>query len=152
MSMMTSHQPWTRTERWNFVRHYLEMVVAMMLGMMVLGPLESALLDPLNWESVLAVAELEALVMATNMTVAMVAWMRFRGHGWAANAQMAAVMYLSFVVLFPLMWLDAISADGMLVGGHVLMLIAMAGTMLLRRDEYAGHAAHHHEAASARRE
>src|SRR3954447_13046719 len=108
MPMMTSHQPWTRTERMHFLRHYLEMVVAMMVGMMVLGPLESALLDPLNWESVLAVAELEALVMATNMTVAMVAWMRFRGHSWAANAQMAAVMYLSFVVFFPLLWLGAL--------------------------------------------
>ena len=129
----------TRTALWHFVRHYLEMVVAMILGMMVLGPIESVLLNPLGWESVLDVAELDALIMATNMNVAMVAWMRYRGHGWPVSLEMAAVMYLSFVVLFPALWLGWLSADGMIIGGHILMFTAMAGLMLLRRDEYTGH-------------
>jgi hypothetical protein len=34
----------------------------------------------------------------------------------------------------------------MLVGGHVLMLLAMVGVMLLRRDEYIGHR-HHNQPA-----
>jgi hypothetical protein len=133
-----------RTAGWRFARHYLEMLVAMMLGMMILGPIESALLDPLGWQSVRDSAELSALVMATNMTVAMVAWMCFRRHSWAAISLMAASMYLAFVVLFPLLWLGVLSADGMLAGGHLLMLPAMAAAMLLRREEYTGH---HHEVA-----
>jgi hypothetical protein len=136
--MTTPRSAWTRAEAWRFTRHYLEMVVAMLLGMAVLGPLESALLDPLGWQSVRAVPELDALVMATNMTAAMVAWMRYRGHSRAATGLMAAAMYLPFVVLLAPLWLGALSPTGMLVGGHVLMLPAMAGAMLLRREEYTG--------------
>ena len=112
-----------------------------------LGPLESALLDPLGCRSVRAVPELDALVMATNTTAAMVAWMGHR-HSWAATGLMAAAMYLPFVVLFAPLWLGALSLTGMLVGGHLLMLPAMAGAMLLRREEYTGH--HPRQAARSR--
>ena len=122
-----------------FVRHYLEMVVAMTAGMALLGPVESMLLNPIGWAELRARPEINALVMATNMAVAMVAWMRLRCHGWAATAEMAAAMYLSFVVLFPPLWLGALSGTGLLVLGHVLMLVAMAFVMLRRRDEYTGH-------------
>ena len=126
------------------VRHYLEMVVAMVVGMMVLGPAESVLLDPVGWAELRAHPEIRALVMATNMTVAMVAWMRLRGHGWAATAEMAVAMYLSFLVLFPPLWLGVLSAAGLMALGHVLMLLAMAAVLLRRRTEYSGH---HHEQA-----
>lgn len=87
--------------------------------------------------------------MATNMTVAMVAWMRLRHrHGWPATLEMSAAMYLPFIVLFPPMWLGVLSAHAMLVLGHVLMLPAMAGVMLLRRDEYTGHHHAHQQARS----
>ena len=126
-----------------FVRHYLEMVVAMLVGMAVLGPVESWLLDPIGWADLRAVPEFDALVMATNMTLAMVAWMRFRGHGWAPTAEMAAVMYLSFVVLLPPLWVGLLSAGRFMVLGHVLMFTAMAAVMLRRANEYTGH---HHPA------
>jgi hypothetical protein len=149
MNDTTARATWTRASVWRFVRHYLEMVVAMMLGMAVLGPVESVLLDPLGWQAVRAVPELRALIMATNMTVAMVAWMRYRRHGWAASTEMAAAMYLPFVVLFPPLWLGLLSAGGMMALGHVLMLPAMAGAMLLRRDEYVQHAHRQRAATSA---
>jgi hypothetical protein len=75
-----------------FVRHYLEIVVAAVAGMVVLGPAESMLLNPIGWAELLAHSETYVLVMATNMTVAMAAWMRFRRHGWAATAEMAVAM------------------------------------------------------------
>ena len=150
--MTTSHTPtrtsartWTRIAAWHFVRHYLEMVVAMVLGMVILGPLESALLTPLGWPSIRAIPEFDALVMATNMTVAMVAWMRYRSHGWAATNEMAIAMYLPFLVLFPPLWLGFITPATMLTGGHLLMLPAMAGAMLLRRNEYTGHHQQQHD-------
>jgi hypothetical protein len=145
---MTTPRTWARTPAWQFVRHYLEMVVAMVLGMVLLAPLEAALLNPLGWAAVYAVPELEALIMASNMTVAMVVWMRHRGHGWAATNEMAAAMYLPFLVLFPPLWLGLITPATMLAGGHLLMLAAMAAAMLRRRAEYTGHHhAHLHEAA-----
>jgi hypothetical protein len=122
-----------------FVRHYLEMVMAMVAGMVVLGPVESLLLDPVGWAQLRARPEARALIMAINMTVAMAAWMRWRGHSWATTAEMAIAMYLAFVVLFPLLWLSVLSAAELMVLGHVLMLVAMAAAMLRRRDEYTGH-------------
>jgi hypothetical protein len=119
-----------------FVRHYLEIVVAAVAGMVVLGPAESALLNPIGWAELLARTETATLVMAMNMTVAVAAWMRLRRHGWAAVAEMAVAMCAPFIVLFPPLWLGALSAIGLMVLGHVLMLFAIAAAMLRRRDEY----------------
>jgi hypothetical protein len=119
-----------------FVGHYLEIVVAAVAGMVVLGPVESMLLNPIGWAEVVANFEAAMLVMATNMTVAAAAWMRFRRHGWAAIAEMAVAMYAPFMVLFPPLWLGALSVNELMVLGHVLMLLAIAATMLRRRHEY----------------
>ena len=94
------------------------------------------LLNPIGWAQLLAHSETYTLVMATNMTVAMAAWMRFRRHGWAAIAEMAVAMYAPFVVLFPPLWLGVLSATGLMVLGHLLMLFAIAAVMLRRRDQY----------------
>ena len=64
--------------------------------------------------------------MAANTTVAMVAWMGHPGLSRAATGLMAAAVYLPFIVLFAPLWLGALSPTGMLVGGHLLMLLAMA--------------------------
>jgi hypothetical protein len=70
--------------------------------------------------------------MATNMAAAMVVWMRFRGHRWVPVAEMAGAMYLPFLVLFPSLWVGVLSATGLRVLGHLLMLLAMAAVMLRR--------------------
>ena len=57
-----------------FVLHYLEMVVAMVVGMMALAPLW-----PDAW---LARGDMHAVAMAVDMTVAMAAWMAIRRHAW----------------------------------------------------------------------
>jgi hypothetical protein len=129
------------TPRGHFVRHYAEMVLAMVVGMVALGPLWSFAGSALGLTATLHRPEVAALVMATNMSLAMSAWMRHRGHGWPATLEMAAAMYLPFVLLFPPMWAGVLSTGAMMVGAHVLMLPAMAAAMLLRRHEY-GHGAH----------
>lgn len=106
--------------------HYLQMLVAMLLGMVVLGML---------WPSLPGV-EVNALVMATNMTVGIAAWMLWCRHGGAAVVEMAAAMYLPFMLLFPPSWLGWLSADGLFLLGHVLMLPAMVLAMLRRPGEY----------------
>jgi hypothetical protein len=138
----TNTVTWTRGSVWMFTRHYLEMVAAMIVGMVALGPLEHLLLDPIGWRALLARPELDVMVMATNMTVAMAAWMRLRHrHGWPATMEMSAAMYLPFLVLFPPMWLGLLDPHTMMGLGHLLMLPAMAGAMFLRPREYTGH--HH---------
>ena len=122
-----------------FAVHYLEMVVAMVAGMAILGPLEGLVLQAAGWSSVLDHAGVNAIAMATNMTVAMAGWMRFRGHTRAPIIEMCAAMYLPFLILLVPLWQDAITANTFVLGGHVLMLLGMLLAMLARLDEYTGH-------------
>ncbi len=134
----TAHAPVTGHRRiWKLTVHYVEMVIAMAVGMVVLHPVWTFLLDAAGWSAFLDSPEAMAMVMATDMTIGMTAWMRFRGHTWRPCAEMGAAMYLPFLVLFPPMWAGWIDSGGMLLWGHVLMLFAMAGAMALRPSEYA---------------
>lgn len=124
--------------------HYLLMVVAMMVGM-ALGPLVRVLFEFAGAAGVYARPDVHTLVMATNMTIGMSLWMWFRGHGWRPVVEMAAAMYVPFVVLFPLLWASLIDNSVLSAAGHVLMLLAMVGVMLLRPAEYMlPHAGHRH--------
>ncbi len=120
-----------------FARHLVEMVVAMVVGMVVLHPVWMFVLDALGAPGLMRNPYTGALIMATNMTVAMSAWMRFRGHRWRPIAEMGAAMYLPFLVLFVPLALGLINADAVMMGGHLLMLPAMVAAMLLRPQEYA---------------
>jgi flagellar biosynthetic protein FliP len=128
---MTTTQPRSRRTR-HLVRHYLEMVVAMLAGMVVLGPVHGYL-----WPGLDDRADVAALVMATDMAIGMAAWMRFRGHSWPPIAEMSAAMYVPFALLLVPYWLGAVSGDLLMTAGHVLMLPAMALAMWWRVDEYA---------------
>ncbi len=121
----------------NFIRHYVEMVIAMLAGMAVLGmPLAALHTDS---------TELELLGMAFSMTVPMVAWMRYRGHGWAPAADMTAAMFLPSFAAIALLWTGLVeSTDTLMLIQHVAMFPAMLVAMLLRLDEYTGHPGHVH--------
>jgi len=120
------------------------MVAAMIVGMAVLAPVWVGIFALLGHTSLLEHADLHALVMATDMTIGMSLWMRHRGHGWTSIGEMAAAMYLPFLVLFVPYWAGVVSAGTMLTGGHVLMVPCMVGVMLRRRDEYSQHHSQHH--------
>jgi hypothetical protein len=111
-----------------FTGHYVEMVAAMLVGMMALHPLW-----PAAW---LERADADALVMATDMTVAMTAAMLLRRHSWPRIAEMAAAMYLPFVALLVPFWLGAIGGGTLMIAGHVLMFPLMLAAMVWRRAEY----------------
>jgi flagellar biosynthetic protein FliP len=116
---------------WHFVRHYLEMVVAMVVGMVALGPVEDLL-----WPGLDDRLDVHVLVMATNMAIGMGAWMRFCGHSWRPIAEMSAAMYVPFAVLLVPYWAGAVPGGLLMTAGHVAMLPLMALAMLLRPAEY----------------
>lgn len=128
-----------RRERRHFLRHYVEMVVAMVVGMLLLEPVWRSVLTVAGRAEVLDRTDVAALVMATDMTIGMSAWMRYRGHRWLDVAWMGAAMYLPFLVLLVPFWAGGLSGEAVMMGGHVLMLIAMLAVMLARRSEYVGH-------------
>ena len=130
----------------HFVRHYAEMVAAMLLGMLILGlPAEAALraIGSSTTELRDDAPAVALLGMAVMMTVPMVAWMRHRGHAWRPNAEMAASMFLPTFGVIALM-AGGVVTDFMTLMSleHVVMLPSMLVVMLLRRAEYSGHAHH----------
>ena len=126
---MTAHLMTHRTRRIaRFTGHYLEMVVAMIVGMYALAPLW-----PGAW---LVRGDVHAVVMATDMTIAMVAWMAIRKHPWPRTLEMAAVMYLPFLALLVPYWLGALSGSDLMMAAHVIMFPLMLAAMLWRRADY----------------
>ena len=118
----------TRRKLLRFVGHYVEMVAAMIIGMVVLAPLW-----PADW---VARDDVHPVVMATNMTLAMGAWMAVRRHRWPLVVEMCAVMYLPFLALLLPHYLGALSGTALMVAGHVIMFPLMLVAMLWRRAEY----------------
>jgi len=119
-----------------FIRHYIEMLLAMAIGMVALHPLWTLALQAAGAPHLLDHAELMALVMATDMAIAMGAVMAYRRHGWRDIAEMSAAMYLPFAIFFPATLAGAMTSGTMMVAGHALMLVAMLAVMLWRRDHY----------------
>ena len=120
-----------------FGLHFAEMVVAMAVGMVVLHPVWMFILDAVGAAGLMHNPYTGALIMATNMTVAMSAWMKVRGHRWRPIAEMGVAMYVPFLLLFVPLGLEMIDKDALMLWGHALMLPAMAVAMLLRPREYA---------------
>jgi hypothetical protein len=134
----------------HFIRHYIEMLVAMFLGMAVLGTPAMLALGATGVSSAELQSDTPALMllgMGITMTMPMVAWMRYRGHGWQASNEMAASMLLPTAGVIALLGAGLVDDVGTLLAiEHVVMLPSMLVAMLLRREEYS-HAAHGHRHA-----
>ena len=128
-----------RRQVWPFTRHYLEMVAAMLLGMVTLYPLWLLATDGATDGSWVHRTEVELVAMATAMTVPMVLWMRHRGHAARPTIEMAVAMYAGLVVVFPFLWVGWLGEMGVMMTGHVLMPLFMLGAMLWRPEEYVCH-------------
>ena len=117
-----------------FLFHYLEMVAAMVIGMMALGAVSDALLD-LPDEPAVNVVE-----MAIAMTLPMVAWMRYRGHGRRLCIEMTAAMVVPAAAALALLGTKLVENEMVLLTiEHTAMFVGMFLAMLIRRDEYTGH-------------
>ncbi len=126
----------------HFARHYLEMVAAMFIGMGVLWMPAREALGAAGMSSSELREDAPALmlsVMAATMTVPMVAWMRYRGHGWRPSAEMAAAMLVPTAGAIALLGGGLVEdLDALMVIEHVAMLLGMLVAMLLRPAEYSG--------------
>ena len=145
----TSPRPWRGrlAAGWRFTRHYVEMVVAMFLGMAVMGGAIALLGTPPGYDTTLGLYAYMGLAMSAPM----VAWMRRMGHPWSdcweMTASMVAPMY-ALVLPFALGLLP-LSAMGLMMWAHVAMLGGMLALMLYRWDVYANGAHCHHGHAPA---
>ena len=123
-----------------FFRHALEMTVAMMVGMVVLGMTFRAIHVAVfgtgfdkAWHDH---TELAVFAMTFNMTLPMVLWMRHRQHSWQLCGEMAAAMFGLAFALLVFFWVDAISAHVVLPLEMALMIPAMIAVMLAHPADY----------------
>lgn len=120
-----------------FGRHYLEMVVVMFVGMGLLAL-------PAQWATDAALPGVDpddpALMLArmgATMTLPMIPWMRWRGHGWRACLEMATAMLVPTLAAIALVAAGAVEDIGaLMLIEHVAMLAAMFAVMFARPDEY----------------
>ena len=115
-----------------FLRHFGEMVLAMLLGMAVFDVVTGVILIPMG-------PEVSTLAMAVAMTVPMVAWMRIRKHAWRLNAEMAGAMIVPTILLIAGSRLGLLPPTSLMLGTHLLMLPAMLAVMLARWRDYTCH-------------
>jgi hypothetical protein len=128
------------------------MVVVMFLGMFTLMAPTGWVLGALGASWSHLSPAMNVFTMALTMTVPMVAWMRYRGHAWRPNVEMAASMLIPTFGVMTLLWAGVSTSGALMVPDHAAMLISMLFTMLLRRDDYrcAGHRIHKHEQQRSR--
>jgi hypothetical protein len=135
-----STYPAAERRRRRFLRHYLEMVAAMLVGMVVLGGLVRGVLALAGLRYPTQYPELVAMEMAFTMSAGMAVWMRHRRHGWASILEMAGAMFAPAVAFIPLLWLGVIGGDALLLLEHLAMFPLMFLVMWRRRAEYDGSA------------
>jgi len=125
------------TSRLAFARHFGEMVLVMFLGMVALGGLGELAFTAAGTSIGDQAGGIQVTLMGLAMTVPMVAWMAYRGHTIAQNAEMSASMLAPTLIAAVLAWAGALDSANALALQHGVMLPAMLGVMLWRYDEYA---------------
>jgi hypothetical protein len=119
-----------------FARHFGEMVLAMFLGMLVLGGVAELAFVAAGSSLSDQSGGTQVMVMGFNMTVPMVLWMSHRGHAAARNVEMALSMIVPSVAAAALAWAGALQSGAALGVQHAVMIPAMLGVMLWRYQEY----------------
>ena len=126
----------TRTGRRRFLRHFVEMLLAMFAGMLVLGGITELVFAAAGGSLSDAPGSVRVMLMGFDMTVPMVAWMSYRGHSRARNAEMAASMIVPTLAAAALAAAGVLSSAAALGVQHAVMIPAMLGVMLWRYDDY----------------
>ena len=137
MSISTAFGGRHTRKRGGFLRHLLEMTLAMMVGMIVSAAIFLSAVGLTAAEAMRQHAVLFVALQAVGMTLAMVAWMRHRGHTWRSCSEMGAAMVVPAIPLILLRLMGTIS--GPICGAYcALTILAMVLVMLYRRSDYSG--------------
>ena len=120
-----------------FAWHFIQMFLAMMVGMVPLG-IVLALLRVSNLSK--TQPELFASLMALSMVLPMAAWMLLRmGHSVARTTEMSLAMLLPTVVIVPLCLAGVLPHSAAVGPSMMLMSVAMLADMGFRWRDYAQH-------------
>ena len=122
-----------------FLLHFLEMAIAMGIGMAIFVPVKAALVGQ-GYIGLLERSSLDYQVwMNLFMVVPMVLWMRVRGHGWRHGAEMGAAMIVPTACVLALCSLGVTNVLPWFTTNlsGPAMFLGMLGIMVYRREMYA---------------
>jgi hypothetical protein len=127
-----------------FGLHLLEMCMVMCGGAVVLSVLFFGAAGLLGYSDLPRTApELSVFVIALNLSVPMVVWMRYRGMAWRPTLEMAGSTMVPGLALIVAYWMDLIARDSLVEVQTSLACPAMIAVMLLRFRLYSSsHSAH----------
>ena len=119
-----------------FWRHFVQMLGAMMVGMLATAAIFLSVVGAKTWDEVTTGYPTQALLaMAAGMTIPMVVWMTYRGMACRDSLEMAAAMVLPVLPFLLLVWFDV--TDSAQCGPYcVVTIAAMLAVMYHRRDHY----------------
>jgi hypothetical protein len=138
----------TTSQAVRFTWHFVQMFIAMMLGMLPMG-IVLALLGVRNLSK--TQPELFAVIMAIFMVLPMAVWMRVRmGHGWARTTEMSLAMVAPTAVIVPLCLAGLLPHTAAVGPSMSLMTVAMLADMGYRWRDYAQHRHMHRAVATVR--
>ena len=132
----TSSPTWSGRQRRDFVVHYVEMVIAMFVGMIVLSLVQEGLIAASGADRIGRALDgpvVSLFVMTAYMVIGMGGWMAIRRHPPRHNLEMNAAMVAPLVVVVPLQ----IAGLDMMMALHLAMFASMLGFMWWRRPRAA---------------
>ncbi|MGZ4141401.1 MAG: hypothetical protein ACXVQY_02730 [Actinomycetota bacterium] len=119
-----------------FWRHFLEMLGAMVVGMVAGGYILVRAVGLSSWDATTKLYPNQSLlVMVVGMSVPMVAWMLYRGMGRRNATEMGVAMILPVIPFFCLVWFH-VTKSAQCGGYCAASVVVMLGLMLYRRREY----------------
>ncbi len=127
-----------------FVRHYLEMCLAMCVGFVVGDVIYFWIAGLAGYSRPFTeLPELSVVIVGIEMTAPMAAWMLFRGMARRPTIEMSAAMAVWAGLLLVAGLVGTVDRGSMATLEHGLMMPAMLVPMVLRLDVYTGaHMAH----------
>ena len=133
-----------------FLWHFLEMCLVMCMGGITINVLIFGLAARLGFTNLFEkFPQFSLLLVGVNLSIPMIAWMRFRGHEWRPTLEMASTSIILPVLLIGATWLGLIPESSQLPLLKKLVCPVMLIPMLFRLDLYAANHAQHHHAHSA---
>lgn len=127
-----------------FALHLGEMCVVMCLGGIALSVAFFAGAGLLGYDNLPGTApELSVLVIALNLSVPMLVWMRLRGMGWQDTLEMSGSTMVVGLMLIAAYWMGLVARGSLIEIQTSLACPVMLAVMLLRFPVYsAAHAGH----------
>lgn len=130
-----------------FAMHLVEMCMVMCAGAVALSVAVFGGATLLGYDDLPRTApELSVLIVAVNLSVPMLAWMRFRGMAWQPTLEMSGSTMVVGLLLIAGYWLDVLARNSLIELQTSLACPVMVVVMLLRYRLYStshsGHVPH----------